>query len=59
MSDEKSALVKRLMELTKLNMSFTLDCLTQNHWDLDASLANFAEIAARGGLPSDAFLPPS
>ncbi|OAV90693.1 hypothetical protein PTTG_06552 [Puccinia triticina 1-1 BBBD Race 1] len=58
-SDEKNELVKILMDLTKLNVQFTVDCLTQNHWNLDAALKNFNEIVSRGGLPSDAFLPSS
>jgi len=55
-SEEKNVLVQRLMGMTKLNVQFSVDCLTQNHWDLDASLKNFHEIHGRGGLPSDAFL---
>ncbi|KAH9456385.1 hypothetical protein Pst134EB_012581 [Puccinia striiformis f. sp. tritici] len=55
-SEQKNQLVQKLMDLTKLNMNFTIDCLTQNHWDLDNSIKNFNDILSRGGLPSDAFL---
>ncbi|KNZ60380.1 uncharacterized protein VP01_1562g4 [Puccinia sorghi] len=55
-SEEKNVLVQRLMGMTKLNVQFSVDCLTQNHWDFDASLKNFHEIHGRGGLPPDAFL---
>lgn len=53
---EQNELVKRLMDLTKLNPTFAIDCLTQNHWDLDLSIKNFHELMSRGGLPSQAFL---
>ncbi|KAA1080782.1 nuclear mRNA export, poly(A)+RNA binding protein [Puccinia graminis f. sp. tritici] len=54
--EEKKELIKKVMDLTNLNLNFTLDCLTQNHWNFEASIKNFHEILQRGGLPPDAFL---
>lgn len=53
---EQQNLANQLMQSTNLNKQFTVECLTQNGWDLARALVNFQEINAAGVLPPDAFL---
>lgn len=47
-------LALRLCQQTRLNVKYTLDCLTSNQWDFDRAVLNFDQVKAT--LPPNAFL---
>ncbi|CAH8826776.1 unnamed protein product [Trichobilharzia szidati] len=50
-------LVEELSVATGMNKAYSLQCLTECHFNLDSALQSFQKVHAAGLLPPDAFLP--
>jgi nuclear RNA export factor len=52
--EPQQKLVIKLCQETRLNVKYSVDCLTSNQWDFDRAVLNFDQVKAT--LPPDAFL---
>eukprot|EP00040_Diaphanoeca_grandis_P005741 m.34290 g.34290 ORF g.34290 m.34290 type:complete len:623 (+) comp16957_c0_seq1:155-2023(+) len=53
---DQAQLLKKFMEVTKMNQQFSIDCLSSNQWNGNAALANWQELVAKGMIPPQAYV---
>jgi len=54
LSPEQHAMVNQLQAATKLNATFSLQCLAESEWSLERALSNFAAVSSQ--IPPEAFV---